>query len=114
MPSAPEPVIAFHVGDRSRTSAKKRWNKIPAVYRDGATFYTDSYAPHRGVIPAAQHRPISKKTRKTNHVERLNYTLRQRVSRLVRSTLSFPKNLANHIGAIRYFLCQYNLELARA
>jgi insertion element IS1 protein InsB len=106
-------VIAFHVGDRRRTSAKKRWNKIPAVYRDRATFYTDSYAPYRGVIRPAQHRQISKKARKTNHVERLNCTLRQRVSRLVRSTLSFSKNLANYIGAIRYFLCQYNLELAR-
>jgi insertion element IS1 protein InsB len=107
-------VIAFHVGDRRRTSAKKRWNMIPAVYRDRATFYTDSYAPYRGLIPATQHRPISKKARKTNHVERLNCTLRQRVSRLARSTLSFSKNLANHIGASRYFLCQYNLELARA
>ena len=47
--------------------------------------------------------------RKTNHVERFNYTLRQRVSRLVHATLSFSKNLANHIGAIRYFICDYNL-----
>lgn len=107
-------VIAFHVGDRSRTSAKKRWNKIPAVYRDRATFYTDSYAPYRGVIPTAQHRPISKKAHEMNHVERLNRTLRQRVSRLVPSTLPFSKQLANPIGAIRYFLCQYHLELARA
>jgi len=31
--------------------------------------------------------------------------LRQRVSRLVRATLSFSKKLANHIGAIKYFIC---------
>jgi IS1 transposase len=43
--------------------------------------------------------------RKTNHVERFNYTLRQRVSRLVRATLSFSKKLAHHIGAIKYFIC---------
>ncbi|HKH21105.1 MAG TPA: IS1 family transposase, partial [Gammaproteobacteria bacterium] len=36
-------------------------------------------------------------------------TLRQRVSRLVRATLSFSKKLANHIGAIKYFICDYNL-----
>ena len=36
-------------------------------------------------------------------------TLRQRVSRLVRETLSFSKKLANHIGAITYFICHYNL-----
>ncbi len=107
-------VIAFHVGDRSRRSARKLWKKIPDMYREQATFYTDAYQPYRGVIPAAQHRPISKKARKRNHVERLNCTLRQRISRLVRSTLSFSKKLTNHIGAIRYFLCHYNLELARA
>lgn len=43
---------------------------------------------------------------KTNHVERLNGTVRQRVSRLVQPTLSLLKDLANHIDAIRYFLCQ--------
>jgi insertion element IS1 protein InsB len=48
------------------------------------------------------------------HIERFNNTLRQRVSRLVRETLSFSKTLANHIGAIKYFICHYNLEKASA
>jgi IS1 transposase len=60
------------------------------------------------VIPAAQHRAISKLARKTNHLERFNNTLRQRVSRLVREALSFSKKLANHIGAIKLFICHYN------
>ncbi len=30
------------------------------------------------------------------------------MSRLVRKSLSFSKKLSNHIGAIRYFLCDYN------
>jgi insertion element IS1 protein InsB len=34
-------VIAFHVGDRSRRSARKLWGKIPAVYRRQASFETD-------------------------------------------------------------------------
>lgn len=38
----------------------------------------------------------------------------QRVSRLVRSTLSFSKKLDNHIGAIKYFICNYNLLKAKA
>jgi insertion element IS1 protein InsB len=62
------------------------------------------------VIPAGQHRAITKYARKTNHIERFNNTLRQRVSRLVRETLSFSKKLANHIGAIKYLICHYNLE----
>ena len=107
-------VIAFHVGDRSSRSARKLWNKIPEMYREQARVYTDAYQAYQGVIPQAQHRAINKTARKTNHVERLNCTLRQRISRLVRSTLSFSKKLTNHIGAIRYFLCHYNLELARA
>src|SRR4029434_2917025 len=34
-------VIAFHVGDRSHTSAEHLWAKIPQAYRQHATFYTD-------------------------------------------------------------------------
>jgi insertion element IS1 protein InsB len=103
-------VLAFHVGDRSRKSARQLWDKFPAVYREHAAFHTDAYAPYRRVIPQARHRTITKAARTTNHVERFNGTLRQRLSRLVRSTLSFSKSLANHIGAIRYFLCHYNLS----
>jgi insertion element IS1 protein InsB len=36
-------VMAFHVGDRSRKSAKRLWAKIPHAYRQHAMFYTDQY-----------------------------------------------------------------------
>jgi insertion element IS1 protein InsB len=107
-------VIAFHVGDRSRGSAKRLWATIPHAYRQHATFYTDQYVVYEGVIPAMQHRAISTLARKTNHIERFNNTLRQRVSRLVRDALSFSKKLANHIGAIKLFICHYNLTRAAA
>jgi IS1 family transposase len=107
-------IIAFHVGDRSRESGQALWATIPLVYREQATFHTDQYAVYKGVIPAGQHRAITKHARKTNHIERFNNTLRQRVSRLVRETLSFSKTLANHIGAIKYFICHYNLTKAAA
>ena len=107
-------VIAFYVGDRSRKSAKRLWAKISLAYRHHATFYTDQYVVYEGVIPAAQHRAISKLARQTNHIERFNNTLRQRVSRLVREALSFSKKLANHIGAIKLFICHYNLAKAPA
>ena len=105
-------IIAFHVGDRSRKSARRLWAKIPKAYRQQATFYTDQYVVYEGVIPAAQHQAINKKARKTNHIERFNNTLRQRVSRLVRSALSFSKKLDNHMGAIQYFICHYNFTRA--
>ena len=107
-------IIAFHVGDRSRKSARQLWANLPAVYREQATFSTDQYAVYKDVIPAGRHRAISKQARKTNHIERFNNTLRQRVSRLVRGTLAFSKTLQNHIGAIRYFICHYNLTRAAA
>jgi insertion element IS1 protein InsB len=107
-------VIAFHVGDRSRKSAKRLWAKIPRAYRQHATFYTDQYVVYAGVIPAAQHRAISKLARKTNHIERFNNTLRQRMSRLARDALSFSKKLAHHIGASKLFICHYNLSRAVA
>jgi insertion element IS1 protein InsB len=79
--------------------------KIPHAYRQHATFYTDQYVVYDGVIPAAQHKAISKLARKTK---------RQRVSRLGRGALSFSKKLANHIGAIKLCICHYNLTRAAA
>jgi IS1 family transposase/transposase-like protein len=102
-------VIAFHVGDRSRDSAKELWATIPLVYREQAMFHTDQYEAYIGVIPAEQHRAITKKAHKTNHIERFNNTLRQRVFRLVHDTFLFSKKLANRIGAIKYFICHDNL-----
>jgi len=107
-------IIAFHVGDRSRVSAKALWAKIPEVYQQHATFHTDQYDVYNGVIPAERHKAITKKARKTNHIERFNNTLRQRLSRLVRATLACSKKVENHIGAIKFFLCHYTLEKATA
>ncbi len=107
-------IMAFLVGNRSRGSVRQRWANLPAVYREQATFYTDQYEVYKGVIPAARHKTITTKARKTNHIERFNNTLRQRVSRLTREPLAFSKRLANHIGAIRYFIGHYNLTRAAA
>jgi insertion element IS1 protein InsB len=60
------------------------------------------------VFPSKRHKAVGKETGKTNHIERFNNTLRQRISRLVRKTLSFSKKLENHIGAIWYFIHHYN------
>lgn len=102
-------VIAFHVGPRDRDAACGLWKKIPGCYQEKATFYTDLYEPYVGVIPQSQHWRVTKQSGLTNHIERFNCTLRHRVSRLVRSSLAFSKKLENHIGAIAYFICHYNL-----
>jgi IS1 family transposase len=64
-------VIALHVGGRSRESAKQLWANLPAGYQHHATFYTDLYEVYTGVIPPAQHKAITIKARKTNHLERV-------------------------------------------
>ena len=53
--------------------------------------YTDFWETYKTVIPSSRHRPVSKSSGETNHIERLNNTLRQRISRLVRKSLSFSK-----------------------
>ena len=106
-------VLAFFVGDRSRESARELWRRLPAAYRERATFYSDDWEAYKGVIPAARHVVCGKESGRTSGVERFNCTLRQRVSRLVRKAPSFSKKLTNHIGAIKYFICHYNREVVR-
>jgi IS1 family transposase len=114
MDAKTRPVMAFHVGDRSRTRTKRLWAKLPRAYRQHATFDTDEDVVYAGVSPAVQPRAVSRLGRKTTHMERCNNTLRQRVSRLARDALSFSKKLAHHVGAIKLFLCHDNLTRAAA
>jgi insertion element IS1 protein InsB len=96
--------MGIHLADRSRESAKKLWRSLPGVYRQCAKCYTDFWAAYVWVISPQQHQAVGKDSGPTNHIERFNCTLRQRVSRLVRKTLSFSKKLENHIGAILFFI----------
>ncbi|MEO0378512.1 MAG: IS1 family transposase, partial [Cyanobacteria bacterium P01_A01_bin.17] len=57
------------------------------------------------------HKAVGKDTGKTCYIERFNCTLPQRVSHLVRKTLSFSKKLVNHVGAIWMFIHHYNASL---
>lgn len=104
-------IVGVYVGDRSRKSALKLWNSLPPVYRQCAVCFTDFWTAYEEVIPKKRHQSVGKESGKTNHIERLNNTLRQRISRLVRKTLSFSKKLDNHFGAIWYFLHHYNTSL---
>jgi len=107
-------IIGVHIGDRSADGAVALWNSIPEIYRQFAMVYTDFWEAYTSVIPSVQHRAVGKETGLTNHIERFNNTLRQRVSRLVRKTLSFSKKIENHIGAIWYLIHHYNENLRLA
>ncbi len=104
-------IVGVHIGDRSETGAKALWQSLPPVYRQCAICYTDFWAAYGAVLPRKRHRAVGKESGLTNRIERFNCTLRQRISRLVRKTLSFSKKLDNHIGAIWYFIHHYNASL---
>lgn len=110
---SPREIVGCYVGDRSRESAKKLWKSLPPIYRQCAVCYTDFWEAYETVIPQKRHRAVDKASGQTNHIERFNNTLRQRVSRLVRRALSFSKKLENHIGAIWNFIHHYNTNLAK-
>ena len=104
-------IVAVHVGDRSRDSAKALWTKVPALYRQCAVCYTDNWDAYLSVLPSKRHRIVEKGSGKTNYIERFNNTLRQRLARLTRKTLAFSKKWANHLGAIWFFIHHYNASL---
>ncbi len=105
-------IVGVYIGKRDETGAIGLWESLPAVYRQCAVSYTDFWSAYQIVFPTKRHKSVSKNSGKTNYIERFNNTLRQRVSRLVRKTLSFSKKLSNHIGAIWYFIHEYNTSLS--
>ena len=74
-------------------------------------FSTDFWSSSNDVFPHERHVAVGKETGQTNHIERFDNTLRQRVACLVRKTLSFAKKLDNFEGAILNFIHHYNSTL---
>ncbi len=104
-------VVAYMIGDRSKVTCRKLWEAIPEAYRT-AHCYSDFWKAYAAVIPADQHTVVSIRSGQTAHVERLNNTLRQRLGRLGRQTLSFSKSLLMHQACLHLFLHRYNLARA--
>lgn len=110
--AATREVVGLHIGDRSGNSAQALWQSLPPLYRQRAVIYTDHWSAYPSVLPSKRHRPVDKDSGLTSYIERFNCTLRQRVSRLVRQSLSFSKKLDNHIAAIWNFVHHYNATRA--
>jgi IS1 family transposase len=96
---------------RDETAARKLWASLPPLNRQWVIADTDFWAAYGAVLPSKRQQAVDKETGQTSDIERFNNTLRQRVARLVRTTLSFSKSLKNHIGAIWYFIHHYNASL---
>lgn len=104
-------VVGCAKGDRSAKTAQELWDSLPPVYRQCAFIHTDFWEAYALVLPPKRYKAVGKETGKTCYIERLNNTFRQRISRLVRKTLSFSKKLEHHKAAIWNFIHHYNASL---
>ena len=106
-------VIAYWSGDRSEASCWQLWHRIPPAYRHCSTFsdFWAAYATVFGSV-APDHHAVGKQTGLTNHIERWNNTLRQRLGRFVRKTLSFSKSDEFHDIALKLFIHSHNFSLS--
>lgn len=102
-------VVAFTIGDRSEKTCRRLWNKLPADYTPCQS-YSDFWDAYQKVWPVETHHRVGKDSGETAHVERWNNTLRQRLARYVRKTLSFSKSDRYHWIVTAWFIIEYNLS----
>src|SRR4028118_73886 len=105
-------MAGVYIGKRDQAGAQGLWDSLPPVYRQCAVSYTDFWSAYGTVFPQKRYKAVGKETGLTNYIERFNNTMKQRISRLVRKTLSFSKKLSNYIWAIWYFIHEYNASLS--
>jgi hypothetical protein len=82
----------------------------PSVVSYKSLFHRFLGGLSRGDSQREQHSAVGKDTGETAHVERWNNTLRQRIARFVRKTLSFSKSPVMHQACLDLFLHRYNRE----
>ena len=104
-------IVAFVLGDRRDATCRRLWHKIPASYRSCHS-YSDFWAAYQQVFSSATHQSVGKESGQTAHVERWNNTLRQRLARFVRKTLSFSKSDVNHHIVTKWFIAEYDLGIS--
>ena len=102
-------VLAWVLGDRTETTAFELWERLPlsSEQRLNGTFCTDLWSAYNE--PLLGTKRLTQKGQ-TNHVERLNCTLRQRLDRLVRKTLSFSKSEEMLEASLTLAFHRYNLS----
>jgi IS1 family transposase/transposase-like protein len=104
-------IVAFAIGDRGKATCLRLWKAIPDTYKHCQTF-SDFWTAYQHVFPAETHHCVGKETGETAHMERWNNTLRQRMSRYVRQTLSFSKSDSAHQMFTQWFIVQYNMDIS--
>ena len=103
-------MVAYVCGDRNDETCTDLRCRIPTAYFSLATC-SDHWSSYDAVFDPDTHRSVGKHTGLTNHVERFNATLRNRLGRFTRKTLSFSKNKENHDAVLHLFLLKYNQDM---
>ena len=105
-------VVSWAIGNRDEERCQTLWDLLPAPYQR-SLIYSDFYAAYHKVLSqtCAEFACVGKDSGLTNHVERWNCTLRQRVGRFVRQTLSFSKCEYMHELMLKMFIHDYNVSL---
>lgn len=84
-------IVAFFIGNHDAFACQQLWQRVPPEYARCA-IRSDAWRAYQAVLPPEQHRVVGKDTGETAHQERWYNTLRQRLARFVRKTLSFSKS----------------------
>ena len=102
-------VVGYHIGGRDEEGALGLALSIPDGILEKSLVFADDLPAYATVFGKGQLQQQGK--RQTTKIERINNTIRQRCSRLVRKALSFSKKWENHYLAVKYFLVNYNLNI---
>jgi len=109
-------IVAFVIGDRSAETCARLWAKIPEDYRACRSFsapsLSDFWKAYGQVFSSKTHQQVEKGSGETSHVERFYCTLRQRLARYVRKTLSFSKAAWMRHLVTKWFIANYNQKLS--
>lgn len=100
-------IVAYVIGDRSEQTFRRLIRKIPIEYLKNKS-YSDYWKSYKILLSKGNHQQVGKESGQTNHIERWNATLRARISRYVRKSLSFSRKLKYHHLVTKLFIIDYN------
>jgi IS1 family transposase len=93
-------------------TGQQLWFNTPEDCQHSFT-YSGYWQPYPGFLDLDCHEQCARQEGRTNHIERFRATLRNRLGRLTRKTLSFSKALDPLRDLLTVFICHYNVEIFR-
>ena len=98
-------ILAVHIGNRGKESAKKLINQVPNM----KIYCTDDWDAYGCAIEDPEKREIGK--RNTQDIERFNLRLRMLLARLQRRTIKFSKSWERLEYSVNLVINRYNYQL---